>query len=113
MSQCTYLADGIQCEFPGAFSNGTLGDGRWMCALHHEATGQQEGAAIVARSKRWALLPNRAEAWVEMRRSQVYAHESPTVKKLREQIAAHRAGKPVGIVSSRIFRQPGEDEAAA
>ncbi len=113
MSSCTYLANGIECKFPGTFSHGTLGDGRWMCALHRASDGQEQGAAIVARSERWAALPNRAEAWVEMRRAQVYAHESAAVIRLRAQMAEHQSGRKVGIASSRIFRTPGEDEEKA
>lgn len=113
MSSCTYIANGTQCAFPGTFSHGTLGDGRWLCALHNAAgSDHAEGVAIVARSGRWSTLKNPAEAWVEMRRKQVYCSESPAVRKLREQMAAHRSGHPVGIASSRLAqsRKPGEDE---
>lgn len=113
MSRCDWTADGEQCEFPGTMSEATTGGGRWLCPHHSRCDDQITGREIVSRSKRWAAMPNRADAWVESRKASVYAGESPTVKRIREQIEARRQGKPIGIVSSRIFRQPGDDEEIA
>lgn len=113
MSRCDWTADGEQCEFPGTMSDSILGGGRWLCPHHARCDDQHAGREIVARSKRWAAMPNRAEAWNGSRKASVYGSESPTVKRLRAQIEAHRAGKSVGIVSSRIFREPGQDEEQA
>lgn len=110
MSACSWLSNGIQCEFPGTMSDSILGGGRWLCPHHNRGVDQESGAEIVHRSHRWAAMPNRAEAWVESRIGAVYAGESPAVKRLRAQIDAHMAGKRSGIASSRIFRNPGEDE---
>lgn len=109
MSQCSWISDGDQCEFPGTMSEGLKGDGRWLCP-HHFRADRVTGAEIVERSKRWAALPNRAEAWVEARRKQVYGKgDNPMVARLRAQLDAAKAGRQVGIASSRL-RLSGEDE---
>lgn len=92
MSACSWVSNGEQCRFPGSMSDGLKGDGRWFCALHFRSKDDPIACdEIVQRSLRWELLPNRAEAWVAMRRKEVYGGESPTVKALREQIAEHMA----------------------
>lgn len=110
MSRCDWASDGEQCAFPGTLSDSILGGGRWLCPHHARCDDQATGAEIVARSKRWEAMPNRAEAWVESSRASVYGAESHAVKRLREQMAAHRGGRPAGIASTRLFRDSGQDE---
>ena len=86
-SQCEFVSNGQQCRFPASMSLGTLGDGRWFCALHHRGPTQAEAAEIVERSLRWDKLPNKAEAWIKMRRAEVYGKgDNPMVAALRKQI---------------------------
>lgn len=114
MSECNWISDGRQCRFPGIFAESTTGSDRWLCPYHHRAPDQADGREIVERSHRWAALPNRAEAYLEVRRRQVYGEgDPPEVARLRAQIAAHQAGRTVGILSSRLMREPGEDREAA
>jgi hypothetical protein len=110
MSQCAWMSDGERCRFPGTMAEATTGTDRWFCAHHFRSPGMAAGREIVQRSLRWDALPNKAEAWVEARRKQVYGEgDPPAVRKLREQIAAHGRGERVGIASSRLQREPGED----
>ena len=114
MSECSWISDGRQCRFPGIFSESTTGSDRWHCPYHRRSPDQAEGREIVERSHRWAALPNRAEAYLEVRRRQVYGEgDPPEVARLRGQIAAHAAGRSVGILSSRLMREPGADEREA
>ena len=91
MSACSWISNGEQCRFPGTMSDGLKGDGRWLCPFHHRTSDMVMADEIVERSKRWEAMPNRAEAWVAARKREVYAGESPTVKALREKMAAHAA----------------------
>lgn len=92
MSVCSWLSNGEQCRFPGSISEAVKGDGRWLCALHYRSKDDPVlSDEIVSRSLKWETLPNRAEAWVEMRRREVYSTESPTVAAIRQQMAEHAA----------------------
>lgn len=115
MSQCTWMSNGDQCQFPGTMADATTGTDRWFCAYHMRSPGMADGHEIVERSKRWAALKNPAEAWVAARRKQVYGSgDNPMVARLRAQLADREAGRTVGIASSRLLpRELGEDREAA
>jgi len=114
MSRCTWLANGEQCEFPGTRAESTTGDCRWLCAYHYRGPNQATGEQIVESSQRWASLPNRAEAWVDRRRREVYANPPPSVKALRERLKAREESResPLAKWLPKV-RQPGEDEERA
>lgn len=90
MSACTWNSShGEQCRFPGTLSAGLKGDGRWMCPHHFRGPDRQQADELVASSIRWSELPDRAQAWNDARRKQVYGDAfPPAIAKLREEIAA-------------------------
>lgn len=53
-----------------------------------------------------------ADEYLERVKAFAGRRPSPHVERLRAQIDAHRSGKPVGILSSRLLpnREPGQDE---
>ena len=51
MSDCSWMTFSMptrQCRWPGVFSGGLHGDGKWRCAMHHKLSG--EGASDKALS---------------------------------------------------------------
>lgn len=111
MSRCSWLADGEQCEFPGTRAESTLGECRWFCAYHARSQSQALAAQIVEASQRWASMPNKAEAWVDRRRREVYANESPAVKALRERLKPREPSATSQLAKwlPAPIRQPGDD----
>lgn len=114
MSRCTWLADGEQCEFPGTRADSTLGDCRWFCAYHYRSQSQAMAAQIVEASQRWDDMPNKAEAWLDRRKREVYANDPPSVKALRERLRPieRPAVSPLAKWLPKD-RQPGEDDQEA
>lgn len=111
MSRCSWMSDGEQCEFPGTRADSTLGECRWFCAYHARSLDQGLAAQYVEASQRWAAMPNKAEAWVDRRRREVYANEPPAVKALRERLRPieHPAVSPLAKWLPKPTRQPGDD----
>ena len=115
MSRCNWMSDGEQCEFPGTRADSTLGECRWFCAYHARSQSPAMASQIVEASQRWASMPNKAEAWVDRRRREVYANEPPAVKALRERLRPieHPAVSPLAKWLPKPTRQPGEDQESA
>lgn len=114
MSRCAWLSNGEQCEFPGTRAVSTTGDCRWLCAYHYRGPSQATAAQVVESSQRWASLPNKAAAWVDRRRREVYANEPPAVKALRDRLKAREETRESPLAKWLTpARQPGEDEEAA
>lgn len=47
---CEYSTGTSRCHYPGTFSDGTNGGGRWFCSAHDRETDQAMAAAIVHKS---------------------------------------------------------------
>lgn len=56
-----------------------------------------------------------AEEYLARVKAFLYPSDPPEIRALRARMEAHRSGKPVGILSSRLLpdRQPGDDEEIA
>lgn len=115
MSRCSWISDGEQCEFPGTRADSTLGECRWFCAYHARSQSPAMASQIVEASQRWAAMPNKAEAWVDRRRREVYANEPPAVKALRERLKVREetSESPLAKWLPKPTRQPGDDQEAA
>jgi hypothetical protein len=47
---CEWISAGERCRYPGAFSDGTLGNGPWYCSSHRLCHDLAAGAIITERS---------------------------------------------------------------
>ncbi len=104
-----------RCQYPGVFSEGTNGGGPWYCSWHVRDRGTPEAAVFVRASHDVPYVEAMAR---RVARMNAQANESPTVKRLREAIAARgkRHGGNIGDLAHKgagIERQPGEDEESA
>ena len=94
-----------RCQYPGVFSEGTNGGGPWYCSWHVRERGTPEAAVFIRASQE---IPYAEAMARRVARMNAQAHESPTVKSLRERLKSKAAGN-IG----RLARKPGEDEEAA
>lgn len=120
MSRCCWTSDGEQCEFPGSMSESVLGGDRWYCAHHFRGKDPFIAAEIVERSKRWARMPNRIEAWNSSRTAEVYSGvDNPAVAALRARLIPRKpAGKSplakwLPKPANNPDREPGQDDEEA
>lgn len=51
--RCAWLAGIERCNYPGAISHGTRGEGPWFCAQHFFCGDASSGGKIVAESRSW------------------------------------------------------------
>lgn len=92
---------GMRCMCPAPLSMSKF------CAFHrHPESVDVNG--IVA----WSQNASQEEYQARVK-AFMYPKDPPGIRALRAQIAAHADGKPVGIASSRLFREPGDDEREA
>ena len=92
---------GMRCMCPASLATSKF------CVFHRHAD-QVDVNGIVAWSQDASVEEYHAKV-----KAFIYPSDPPGVRALRAQMEAHRSGKPVGIASSRAFRQPGDDEEIA
>lgn len=102
--RCEWTAGSVQ-GYTRCMCPATLSTSRF-CVFHRHAD-EVDAAGIVA----WSQEAT-AEDFIARAKAFTYRNESPTVRRLRAQIEAHKAGNPVGILSSRLIpkREPGQDD---
>lgn len=71
-TQCSWMADGIHCLYPGSISHNISGAGPWFCRWHFDCTDPVYGQYVVDESKSYRHLTE-AE---KMRKRQTQAIEN-------------------------------------
>ena len=104
-----------RCKYPGVFSEGTNGGGPWYCSWHAHNRSGPEAARFIAASHDVPVALAMAK---RVERMNAQANDSPTVKRLREAMAARgaRRGGNIGDLAHKaagVERVPGEDDQEA
>lgn len=114
--KCAVTGANGRCQFPGVFSESTNGGGPWFCSWHMTDRHGPEAERYISASHE---ITHEEALAKRVTRLNAESNQSPTVKKLREAMAA-RARRPapgnigdLAHAAAGVERQPGEDEAAA
>jgi len=96
--RCQWIADDTRCACPASLSTSRF------CVFHRHAESVDSRGIV-----HWSQDAT-ADEYQARAKSFMCPSDPPAVRALRAQIDGHGSGRSAGIASSRIFREPGQDE---